>query len=162
MRIGLVSDTHNDHASIGRALARLRVEGVSHILHAGDVTSAHALRLFEGFDVWVSRGNMDHDPGLAAVAQELFGPGRYRKVHKVTLGTTTIALIHEREAVQARQLLHTKETEILVVGHTHDREDEWVETTRIINPGALGNTRWQRPSFAILDLATGDITWVEL
>jgi uncharacterized protein len=162
MRIGLVADTHNDHANTLRALARLRTERITHLLHAGDVTSAQTLRLFEGFDVWIARGNMDHDPGLIAVAQELFGPGRFRRAHNLTLHTTPVAVVHDGDAVQARQIIFDRVAEVLVLGHTHSRRDERLDGIRIINPGALGNTRWQRPTFAILDLSTGDLTWVEL
>jgi hypothetical protein len=162
MRIGLVSDTHNDQSSVRRALARLRTEGITRVFHAGDVTSAVTLRLFDGFDVWIAQGNMDHDPGLTNTALELFGPGRFRRVHTLALEGTSIAIIHDVDAVQARQLVLTRATQIMVVGHTHRRRDEQVESTRIINPGALGNTRWDPPCFAILDLIHGDLSWVEL
>ncbi len=162
MRIGLVSDTHNDQSSLRRALARLRTEGITRIFHAGDVTSAVTLRLFDGFDVWVAQGNMDHDPGLMHTAFELFGPGRFRKVHTLTLEGTSIAIIHDVDAVRARQIMFSAATQVMVVGHTHSRRDERVESTRVINPGALANTRWDPPSFAILDLINGDLSWVEL
>ena len=47
-------------------------------------------------------------------------------------------------------------------GHTHRRRDQTIGRTRVINPGALGGVRWQRRSFCILDLATGEARFVKL
>lgn len=162
MRIALVSDTHNDQNRIKQALARLQQEQITTVLHAGDVTSARTLRLFAAFDVWVARGNMDHDPALGATVQELYGPQRLAAIHKLTLDGHTLALVHNGESAAARELIRSRDFDYVIHGHSHHPRDEPFSGTRVINPGALGNTRWRRPSFAILDLATGDLSWVKL
>ncbi len=162
MRIGLVSDTHNDRQAVGLALARLRSEGIATILHAGDVTSSSTLRLFEGFDVWIARGNMDHDTGLVTTAGELFGSGRLKQLHQLALGGVSIALAHDSSAAEIQRLISAGQTDYVVVGHSHRRHDQKVGHTRVINPGALGNARWDRPSFAILDTGLGDLASIEL
>jgi len=161
MRIALVSDTHNDQDKIKQALARLQQEQITTVLHAGDVTSARILRLFKAFDVWVARGNMDHDPALDATAHELFGPQRLAAIHKITLAGHTLALIHNGESAAGRELIRSRDYDYVIHGHSHHPGDETFAGTRAINPGALGNARWRRPSFAILNLATGDLSWVE-
>ena len=62
----------------------------------------------------------------------------------------------------ARELIGSRDFDYVIHGHSHHPRDEPFSGTRVINPGALGNTRWRRPSFAILDLATGDLSWVKL
>jgi putative phosphoesterase len=146
---------------IKQALARLQQEQITTVLHAGDVTSARMLRLFKAFDVWLARGNMDHDPALNATAYELFGPQRLAAIHKLTLDGHTVALIHNGESTAGRELIQSRDYDYVIHGHSHHPRDEAFAGTRVINPGALGNTRWLRPSFAILDLATGDLTWVK-
>ncbi|MBN1249653.1 MAG: metallophosphoesterase family protein [Anaerolineae bacterium] len=162
MRIGIIADTHNDQNLTQRALARLQQESIGTILHAGDVTSARLLQLFEGYDVWIARGNMDHDPALIPTAQALFGPGRLKAVHTLSLNGCNIAMVHNGESPSARELIKTKAYTYLIHGHTHHIRDERMLSTRIINPGAIGNTRWRRPSFAILDLGTDDLSIIEL
>ncbi len=160
MRIALISDTHNDQDRIKQALARLRQEHITTVLHAGDVTSARMLRFFKAFDVWVARGNMDHDPALNATVHELFGPQRLTAIHKLTLDGHTLALIHNGESAAGRELIQSRDYDYVIHGHSHHPRDEAFSATRVINPGALGNTGWRRPSFAILDLQTGDLSWV--
>ena len=160
MRIGLISDTHNNQNQTRQALARLQQEQITTVLHAGDVTTAQTLRLFKAFDVWVSRGNMDHDPALNATALELFGPQRLAVIHKLALDGHTVALLHDGESAAARELILSGDYDYVIRGHSHHPRDEELAGTRVINPGALGNTRWRRPTFAILDLATGDLSWV--
>ena len=46
MRIGLISDTHDEAHTLGLALARFRQAQVRTVLHAGDVTSVFTLKLF--------------------------------------------------------------------------------------------------------------------
>ncbi len=162
MRIGIVSDTHNDQNQIQRVLSILRQRQITTVLHAGDVTSARILRLFRGMDMWIARGNMDHDPGLVATSCELFGVGRFRETHTLTLAGHDLAMIHNGESPAARDLVRSKKYSYLIHGHSHHRRDERIMSTRVINPGAIGNTRWRRPSFAILDLVTDDLSVIEL
>jgi len=161
MRIALISDTHNDQNKIKQALAKLQQEHITTVLHAGDVTSARMLRLFKAFDVWVARGNMDHDPALNATVHELFGAQRLAVIHKLTLDGHTLTLVHNGESAAGRELIQSRDYDYVIHGHSHHPRDETLAGTRVINPGALGNTRWRRPTFAILDLATGDLSWVK-
>ncbi len=159
MKLALIADTHNDQTSIRQALRHLRAEGIKTVLHAGDITSTQTLRLFTGFDLWIARGNMDRDPLLNHVARELFGPGRLQGVHRLTFGHHVIGLIHAPNGPQWEELLITPDAcDVVVHGHTHHTRDVHMDETRIINPGALGGNRWERPTFAILDLATGDLS----
>lgn len=162
MRIGLLSDTHNDRHAVDQALARLRSEGIATVLHAGDVTSSDTLRLFEGFDVWIARGNMDSDASLVTTAHELFGAGRLKQIQQLVWDGVSIALAHDIGAVEVRRLVMAGQTDYVIVGHSHRRYDQIVGRTRVINPGALGNARWDRPSFAILDTDLGDLASIEL
>ncbi len=161
MRIGLISDTHNDKERLQRALVRLRSEDITTVLHAGDVTSTETLRLLRGFDAWIAQGNMDREPLLSAVAHELFGPTRFARLHDLIIGQSRIAMIHDSLSDKGRALLASQTYAYLVHGHTHRTRDEKVGPTRVINPGALGQLRWYQPSFAILNLSTGDLRWVK-
>jgi putative phosphoesterase len=160
MKIGLLSDTHNDQRNVKQALTRFRQEAIKTVLHAGDITNVKTLRLFEGFDLYVVRGNMDHDPGLRQAADSMFGLGRFKRVHRFTLDGAQIAMTHGDNYQEYRQLIESQRYEYVIRGHTHRRQDEKLDETRVINPGALKHPRWQSASCAILNTATGDLTWV--
>ncbi len=158
MRIGLISDTHNEHPRIQQALESFRQQQVSIVFHAGDVTDAATLRLFAGFDVWLAQGNMDRDLKLRPTVQELFGSGRMAKVHHLSVAGVAVALLHGDDSVTLDSLIHSATYALVIHGHTHIPQDETVGATRVINPGALVRI----PTCAILDLETGALTWLEL
>ena len=130
MRIGLISDTHNDQQTTKAALARFRQAQIETLLHAGDVTNVKTLRLFEGFDMWIARGNIDHDPNLLKVANELFGPGRLANVHQLTFDGVRIAMTHGSSWQRLTSLIRDKSNNYVIHGHTHTPRDERVRTMR--------------------------------
>jgi len=166
MRIGLISDTHDEEHTLGLALARFRQAQVKTVLHAGDVTGACTLKLFADFDVWIARGNMDHDPKLALAVTEGFGAERLARVHELNVHGAYIAMIHgdswQRLEALIRAPAHDGQRRYIIHGHTHVPDDETLGNTRVINPGAIGRTRWRCPTCAILDLTTDDLQWIEL
>ena len=161
MLIGLISDTHNNQQTTKAALARFRQAQIETVLHAGDVTNVKTLRLFEDFDVWIARGNIDHDPNLPKVTKELFGPGRLANVHVLTFDGIRIAMTHGSSWQRLTALIRDTSNSYVIHGHTHTPRDERQGTVRIINPGALGNSRWKCPTCAVLDLATDTLTVIE-
>ncbi len=157
MRIGLLADTHNKLNKVASAVERLRGEGIQIVLHAGDVTGPQVLRKLRDFDLWIARGNMDRDPLLETVAEELFGHGRFKDVHTLTLEGKNIALLHGDQRQHFKLLVDSGSYDYVIHGHTHTFRDERQANTRIINPGALGNDSWRPGTFVILDLQTGKL-----
>ena len=162
MYIGLISDTHNEHATLKAALARFRQTQVQTVLHAGDITSVSTLKLLAGFDVWIARGNMDHDPRLTPAADALFGPERLARVHELELNGARIAVTHGDSWQRFETLVRAATYDYVIHGHTHTPNDETIGPTRVINPGALGHSKWRCATCAIVDLTTGDLQWIEL
>ncbi len=162
MRIGLLSDTHNHLQNVERAVARFQAEGIHTLLHAGDITGPHVLRVLAGFDVWVAQGNMDRDTGLGTLAAQLFGSGRMAKAHYLTLDVQRIALLHGDARSLLELLSRSGGYAYVIYGHTHTPRDEYVGRTRVINPGALGGSGWRPRSYAILDLKTGGLEYLRI
>jgi hypothetical protein len=61
MKIGILSDTHNDKAITRRALQAFRQRGVYTLFHCGDLVFAEIVRLFNEFEVYFVSGNMDRN-----------------------------------------------------------------------------------------------------
>jgi putative phosphoesterase len=162
MHIGLISDTHDNEQTLDTAVTYFRQAQVQTVLHAGDVTSAFTLKSLEGFDVWIARGNMDHDPKLAAAVAERFGAERLARVHQLSFNGARIAMIHGDIWPRIETLIRAATYDYIIHGHTHVPNDETVGPTRVINPGALGHSRWRCATCAIVDLTTGDLQWIEL
>ncbi len=162
MQIAIISDTHDDAHNLEAALEVLRAEGVTTILHCGDVCGPGIIQALAGFDVWIARGNMDRHVGLAQAVEGRLGRGRLAWLHKLTLDGVPLAMIHGDDEEVLGNLITSGQYAYVFHGHTHRRRDRMVGRTRVINPGALGGTRKQRRSFCILDLATGEARFVKL
>ena len=162
MLCGLLADTHNNQTHLEKALERFSQQRVKVILHAGDITSVQTLQLLEGYDVWVAKGNMDRDPGLGMHARRLFGPGRFRSLHKITFEDARIALLHSHLHPEWSPIIDSELYDYVVYGHTHIAKDVKLGKTRIINPGPLSGTGYKTSSCAILNLTTDTLTWLQI
>lgn len=162
MRIGIVSDTHDDMHALGRALDILEREGIDLLLHCGDLCGPEVMRALTPFDAYVARGNMDRHNALEAAAQQTIGAGRFADRHTLMLDGASAALMHGHHEDELRQLISSGEHAYVFHGHTHRGRDQRVGPTRVINPGALGGVQWQRRSFCILDLSTEETEFIAI
>ena len=162
MRIGIISDTHDDHTTLEKALDVLRDEEVHHILHCGDVCGPGMILGLEGFDVWIAQGNMDRQPGLAATVNNFLGRSRLAWFHRLSLDGRSVAMLHGDNEEMLRTTIASGQYAYALHGHTHLRRNQKVGRTRVINPGALGGSRSDEHTFCTLDLATGETSFLEV
>lgn len=162
MRIGIISDTHDNLRNLDTALDILKEEGISLLLHCGDLSGPGVVEALSDFDVWIARGNVDHHPELERAVLEALGKGRLAERHHLTLEGHSALLVHGHQEGELRRLISAGGYAYVFHGHTHRRRDETVGSTRVINPGALGGMRWQRRSFCILDLQSDSVTFIEV
>lgn len=158
MKLGILSDTHNQRARCEQALALLQTAGVETLVHCGDITEPDMLELCGIYPCYLVLGNNDADyyPVLKQTAESMkatfldWGG-------TVTLAGKTVAITHGHLTSEVRRLL-AKQPDYLLSGHTHIAEDRIVERTRRINPGALHRARMF--SVAVLDLLTDDLQFL--
>jgi putative phosphoesterase len=129
--VGIISDTHGP---VPKA-ALDALDGVHHILHAGDVvddTVAYTLRTIAS--TTVVRGNMDHLDSAA------WGPlSTY-----ITLAGINIYMLHDLFRLD----IEPKDAGVSMVvhGHTHQARIEWIRDVLYINPGSAAKPRGGRPA----------------
>jgi putative phosphoesterase len=144
-RVGLISDTHG----LLRPQVAEVFDGVSMILHAGDVGGAAILRdLARIAPVDAVYGNVDdpHDPMLAAE-------------RVITVEGLTIHVSHGHELGQptADRVLQRYRGDVVMFGHTHKAVVVRDGAGRVaVNPGAAGPRRFElQPSVAVLTIDRG-------
>lgn len=163
MRLGLISDTHDDTHNLKIALDRLREEGVGQLIHCGDMTSAGTARLLRGWPVIYVEGNMDREAEAVRQAVRELDPANFVGVSfEGEFGRARIAVTHGHLQSEIERLLEADTFDYLLLGHTHRRRDERIGRTRVINPGALGGLQFESRSLCWLDLDTGELTCLEL
>lgn len=149
MLLGILSDTHG----LLRPEVLAALEGVEHILHAGDVGELDILTELETIApvtaVW---GNTD----------DWEVRGKVREVAEVEVGGVKVGVMHGHQlgsphpsSVAAR----FPEAGLVVFGHTHVPVVEQVGSVLAINPGSVGPRRFRLPvSLAIASVEDGLVT----
>lgn len=148
MRIGLVSDTHG----LLRPEVLRALEGVEHILHAGDVGSTAILDALEALaPVTAVFGNTD-GPEVRA---------RVPEVARVELGGLAVVVLHGhrlRAATPAYAAAAYPAAALVVFGHSHRPVIERIGGMLAVNPGSAGPRRFRDPvTLALAELADGAV-----
>ncbi len=162
MKIGLLSDTHDDLKNVQAAVALFAREGITTLLHCGDVCGPAVVELLADLDVTFAQGNMDRVPALGMAVETLHGRSRLALFHHLLLDGFPIALLHGHEEGRLQDLIRSGRYAYIFHGHTHRRTDRRFGRTRVINPGALGGTRHESRSLCVLDLETGHARFLEI
>lgn len=151
MKIGILSDTHNETGRTARAVRRLVDEGAEVLVHCGDLTRPHLLEECAELPTWFVFGNNDFDvAGLRGVAADQ-GAICLGRGGELELGGKRLAVTHGDSVSEMRRLTLAA-PDYLLFGHSHVAADSRVGTVRMINPGALHRAKvW---TVALLDLST--------
>lgn len=163
MRIGILSDTHNDLANLTAALKLFAREEVSILVHCGDLTTPETARALAGNQVIHVLGNGDYaapelrEALLAGHPDSWSGP-----IYTGELGGRRIAAAHGHERPMFDALVSSGRYEFILTGHTHRRRDIVWNGARVINPGSLGGLYRESRSICILDLNSDDAQFIEV
>jgi uncharacterized protein len=154
MRIGIVSDTHSRYATVETVVKMLRQQGVSCVLHCGDIEDADTVWLFEDLPTHFVFGNCDTE--RASLRQAIYGIGGtlQEPFGSLELEERKIAWVHGDDKRLLRDIENSGHFDFLFYGHTHHAEQHRTGPTRVINPGALHRARPR--TFVVLDLETGE------
>jgi putative phosphoesterase len=163
MKIGILSDTHNHVANLRRALDLFRVEGITTLIHCGDMTSPETAAHLAGFQVIYTVGNSDGSAeALHNVLADLHPENIFTETWTGTLGGVRLAATHGHLPGKVESLVRSGRYAFVFHGHTHRRREEtagW-RRTRVINPGALGGARYEARTVCILDLDGREVRFV--
>jgi putative phosphoesterase len=152
MKLGIMSDSHDNMPLIAKAVALFNSEKVDLVLHAGDIVSPFTNIEFGKLNAKMVAvfGNNDGDkPYLlkrfAGIAEM---QGDFREL---AIGGRKIVLMHQPKFLEA--LAAASDYDLVVYGHTHIvdiREGKPL----VINPGECGGWLYGKCTVATLDLET--------
>lgn len=160
MRIGILSDTHNQRDRTLRALDSLKSHGAELLIHCGDFVDAAILELLAGLPCYFVFGNNDSDAiselrsaakSTGAICLDWGGVA--------TIEGKRLAITHGHLRSEVRSLL-AQEPDYLLSGHSHRMSNSFHGPTRRINPGALHRAR--EFSVALLDLTTDELRFLDV
>lgn len=156
MRIGIISDTHDEIARTRLAVRMLCDAGAKGLIHCGDLSSPPIVAACSALPCWFALGNHDADsvPALKQAALE-FGAVCLGWGGIVEIAGKRIGVTHGHLTSDMRQVL-AQQPDYLLFGHSHFASDSVVGSARRINPGALH--RADEFTVAILELESGELT----
>ncbi len=158
MKIGILSDTHNHQTNIQKALAIFNQHKPDLLIFCGDATTVESIEWFCEYPMKYTFGNGDFATGEIKVFLKAYNQSNFAgyiftgEVKGKKIGVTHGHLINYYD-----EMINDGKFDYLFIGHTHIRMDKRIGRTRVINPGALGGTRKQSRSVAILDLDTDEL-----
>lgn len=144
-RIGVIADTHGKLT----ASAQKAFQKTDLIIHAGDIDSNDVLEKLKTIAPTIAvRGNMDFAPDVNAL----------NKTETIQVGDTNIHIRHILD--NTNTIPESANIDVVIFGHTHRQEAEWVSSTLFLNPGSAGQRRYGNPlSVALLMIKGKDISY---
>ncbi len=141
--LGVISDTHG----LLRPEAVRALEGVDHIVHAGDIGNPEILVELEGIaPVTAVRGNMDWGEWTADL----------QETEVLEIGGVSVYLLHDLELLDLNP--GVAGFDAVVFGHTHLPEVRRADGVLYLNPGSAGPVRESKPvALAVVDVVGGSL-----
>lgn len=147
MKIGLIADTHG----LLRPEALAALQGVDHLIHAGDIGGPHILAELERIaPLSVVRGNNDNEAWADTIAERL----------TVHFGAVSLYLLHDLKQLDIDP--KTQGIDVVIAGHSHKPLHEERDGVLYLNPGSAGPRRFKLPISVALLHIDGDAVRTEL
>ena len=153
MRIGVVSDTHNNLGNVREIVRLFNEAGVVRVVHTGDITQAKTLDVLAGLDapLYGVYGNNDVERETldASAARHAFV---FRDPPlQLDWNGRRIVVVHD--PWELRQL-PDDEPDLILHGHTHMARCERQHRTLIFNPGECAGHMQGYNAIGVVDLDT--------
>ena len=159
MRIGIISDTHDQQVRTVAAVQMLKAEGAEVLFHCGDLVEPEMVATGAVLPCYFVFGNNDADrvPAIRKAIAEFENAVCLEWGGEVELDGKRLAMTHGHLHADVRRLL-AGEPDYLFSGHSHIAADWREGRTRRINPGALHRAR--QFTVALLDLQNDDLRFL--
>jgi putative phosphoesterase len=163
MKIGIISDSHDNLTNIRKAVQIFSTNGVEALIHGGDFCSPFTIAEFKpladkGVKMHAVFGNNDGDRVLLARRGEgfcTFADGSLI----VTLGGKRIVVLHYPDL--AEDLFRLGSYDLVIYGHNHKIRVEG-DAKKLLNPGTSSGYLAERATVAILDTTGMDVQIVTI
>jgi uncharacterized protein len=163
VKIGLISDTHDNFKNIEIAVKIFNDKKMSYVIHAGDITTPEAVESFEGLKLIGVLGNNDMDKEGLETAFEKIGGELRGELCEIEEDDLLIAVYHGTNFNKRESLIHSGKYNVVVYGHTHKADNKVVGKTIVINPGtANGWFFGYKATAAIFDTVSKECDFIQL
>ena len=151
MRIGIVSDTHNNLENCRRIVELLNGLDVDRVIHTGDITQAKTIDVFSSLDAPMLGvfGNNDKERESLNAAIDRHDFHFIDPPLELSWAGRNLVVVHdplELDSVDCRGY------DVILHGHTHLETIEFVDSQLTFNPGESAGMMAGHNSIGLLDL----------
>ena len=163
MKIGIISDTHDHHANVLKAIDLFNERQVEAVLHGGDMVSPFTAKEFGR--VKAARfiavfGNNEGERVMVRDAVEGFGGEIYSYCYKGELGGRRVFMTHTQHFVE--EAAESGRYDLVVYGHTHEQDIRRAGETLVVNPGEATDWLTGMGQVLVVELETMEYEVVKL
>ena len=180
MKIGIISDSHDDVDNVNRAIGIFEKEKVKAVIHAGDIISPPIIKEFkrltdDGVEFFGIFGNNDGERKGLENAFSYINGKLLGDEGKIEIDGLKFCIYHGQDLKKKDKIIASQKFDVFVYGHSHTKHHEIIQNkkrdTIILNPGsshgqALTNFSepqyFPAPSVIIFDTATKENIFVDL
>lgn len=169
MKVGIMSDTHDNLPNIERAIEVLKAEGVELVCHLGDHVSPFSLSKLRGLGCRVVAiyGNNDGDIATLKRVAEKGGIAIHKAPYEMEIDGKKALLLHgyngkELTLKVVRSMAASGTYDIVMFGHIHECVKEFVGNCLVVNPGETFGMLTGKATVAVLDTREWDVRFLNL
>jgi putative phosphoesterase len=148
MKIGVISDTHDNLNAIAKAVKLFNDEKVELVLHAGDFVAPFTLMMLKELECKLI-GVFGNNDGDRLMLKKMSGGNIFNSPHTINVGEKKVIISHD---LPLDALIQSQYYDLIIYGHTHNVDTRTVEKTMVINPGECGGWLSGNSTVAICDL----------
>jgi putative phosphoesterase len=135
MKIGLISDTHDNMKNIEKSVILFGERRVDFVIHAGDYVTPDTVESFKGVKLIGVLGNNDVDKLGLLDAFKRIGGELVGDLCEIEVDGIKFGVYHGTKPQRKDSLIRSRKYDVLVCGHTHKLEKITVGQTIAVNPG---------------------------
>lgn len=162
MKIAIISDTHDNLTNLQKAIEIANNKACEMLLFAGDLNFPGAVQFLAKFNgpvhmVW---GNNEGDRvKVLSRVSEYQNVQHHLDMYVDTIDGLMVFMTHYPEIAELAR--ESNKYSLVIYGHTHEYDEQNLDTVTVINPGAVFGYPTD-PSFAIFDTKTKHIEKIML
>ncbi len=157
MRIGVISDTHDNLPNFKKAIDFFKRENISLILHCGDISNPNTLKkALKGFSGKLKGvlGNADNIYQFSLKDYQSLQTEVFEKIGELEIEGKKIAFTHY--PWEGKRLAKSGNYDIVFYGHTHKPSQKKIDNCLLVNPGNVAGIIF-RATFAVFDTENNNL-----
>ncbi|MFC1855326.1 metallophosphoesterase [Thermodesulfobacteriota bacterium] len=148
MKIGVISDTHDNLHAISKAVELFNKEKVEIVLHAGDFVAPFTLKILNELKCKLV-GVFGNNDGDRIMLKKMSGDNIFNSPHTINLADKKVIISHD---LPLEELIQSQCYDLIVYGHSHNVDSRIIDRTMVINPGECGGWLSGNCTVAICDI----------